>query len=746
MRNSESIVRGRFALLGGLISVSMCGVTLGDEPRLYIEPIPGLTTVRHPAPAETSIPLGTMLRVCVSTPSSSLPPNPDGDDTDIMVDPRPIADAHSGDPVPSPSSGPVHVTWTGAVEIDRSTTMSWAECPLETEGVHVLRVMVERPNGGRWETSCALNVVDVPGEEIAVGGRILTLSDPMRMDESATNEETMRYFFGESIASLRVASKERRSRGSGAPRFPTLFLTSTDNTMMVSVRTDPPGFEPLMEVRIGGREPFLAPARSLRFAEHGLRRVSLGPTQDAIEFDVQVYRVSIVSHRSSMDIIPEGEPITFEAVTDPPGYEDEITWLSSTKYGTGTPVTGRGPTFTVRFDDTWGPHPNDPDTPFQWLGVKADNAVFNQDQKCPGFISRADAGQLVIDTIIVGHPNAGELVAFSYPIPLSNGSIVQPSHGDGGGPITVNGCAWLYYIDFTPGQQFEHSTRYVLVGGTSIKPSVDTIDQAWWPRVNGQEIYTDPEENAISGDLFWGSYPGQNPVCVPEPFSHYQSTSKAARMAEKLWGITFIGPGIYLNDRTVITAALKDSAAVPQENIKGWSFDQASVAAAVQEANDNNATLVYVYIATHLVLASGKLSTRSDADLSPAELAALLDDLKACSVFVILQGCFTGKVMTPVLDALMNRAHPLNTHEPPTIGVFTSSSETKRSFQHSGPGAGSYWTQGLKKCWGDNNADSDGNGSVDVFETFNWVLINGCADARVAEPQWDGFSYMSCGS
>ena len=45
--------------------------------------------------------------------------------------------------------------------------------------------------------------------------------------------------------------------------------------------------------------------------------------------DVETYSVSITSHLSNVDFIPEGEPITFEAVTNPPGYEDEIVWLST---------------------------------------------------------------------------------------------------------------------------------------------------------------------------------------------------------------------------------------------------------------------------------------------------------------------------------------------------------------------------------------------------------------------------------
>ena len=115
------------------------------------------------------------------------------------------------------------------------------------------------------------------------------------------------------------------------------------------------------------------------FRSVGEHTVSVGPTNRTIGVVIDTYSVTIASHKSREDIVPEGESVMFKAFTDPPGFEEDIRWLSSTKYGTAAPVLGFGPTFTCQFDDTWGVDPAIGD--FQWLGVRADNATFNQDEK-----------------------------------------------------------------------------------------------------------------------------------------------------------------------------------------------------------------------------------------------------------------------------------------------------------------------------------------------------------------------------
>lgn len=62
----------------------------------------------------------------------------------------------------------------------------------------------------------------------------------------------------------------------------------------------------------------------------------------------------------------DGQPATFLATTDPPGFEGEVQWKAVTRWGTATPETGEGPMFTVVFFDT-------EDGPCQWLAVRAND-------------------------------------------------------------------------------------------------------------------------------------------------------------------------------------------------------------------------------------------------------------------------------------------------------------------------------------------------------------------------------------
>ena len=165
--------------------------------------------------------------------------------------------------------------------------------------------------------------------------------------------------------------------------------------MHTSVEVDPPGFAPLIEWRYDG-QPLGAPPASFslvmdwssegmgatatrHFTLIGNHTIEVGPLMNPDQIEIETYSVTITSHISGEDIIPEGEPVVFIAETDPPGYEDEITWLSSTKYGTAVPILGEGPIFIAEFNDTWGPHPDGGN--WQWLGVKGDTATAGQDQK-----------------------------------------------------------------------------------------------------------------------------------------------------------------------------------------------------------------------------------------------------------------------------------------------------------------------------------------------------------------------------
>lgn len=297
-----------------------------------IGPIDGLTTGWHRSPATTSISLGTFA------------------------------------PFYQPAARDEMVIWTGADEVARDDQGSTAVCWLLGLGVHVVHVEVIPPAGEARSSQSRFNVVDVPIEQITVSP-IDVWVDPVQIDEDLPqdeiNEQTMGYFFGQSIAGL-------RELGHGQ------YRTSVNRRVHMSVEVDPLGFAPLMEWRVDGRPTKLGGSVTHDIDDVGLHDITVGPLLNPEQIEVETYSVTITSHTSGEDTIPDGEPIVFIAETDPPGYEDEITWLSSTKYGTAEPILGEGTIFIAEFNDTWGLDENG--VPFQWLGVKADNAVFNQDQ------------------------------------------------------------------------------------------------------------------------------------------------------------------------------------------------------------------------------------------------------------------------------------------------------------------------------------------------------------------------------
>ena len=328
------------------------------DPTFAIGPIDGLTSSWYLAPPVTSIPLGTYVQL------------------------------HQ------PASPHSIVKWTGAEEVARDAQGSTAECWLLEPGPHVVRVDVVGPDQGssghveQSSSSCVLNVVNIPLDQITVSVAEVWV-DPVAIDESLPqdqlNELTMDYFFGLSIAALHDLGNGR-------------YRTSVDRLVHMTVAVDPPGFAPLMEWRFDGAAREIGASTTTWFTDIGNHVAEVGPLLNPAEIEIETYSVTITSHISGEDIIPEGEPVLFEAVTDPPGYENEIAWLSSTMYGTAEPILSEGPVFIAEFNDTWGPWPEDPSVLFQWLGVKADNAAFNQDQKpillefCDGFCGEPAEG------------------------------------------------------------------------------------------------------------------------------------------------------------------------------------------------------------------------------------------------------------------------------------------------------------------------------------------------------------------
>ena len=320
--------RVKFAILI-LVILSAAGDAAAESP-FQIGPVPGLTTAWHPAPAVTSVPLGSKLTF------------------------------------KRQQRWGVSISWRGATQVSSDRYWSVAEYHADTTGRHVVTVEYLKADGELVAEHCALDVVDFAAEQIRFSA-VEASVDPVVLDSDDLNASTFDYFAGGSIAGLRRVSGNH-------------YRTSVGRWIHLEIEIEPAGFAPLIEWRYTSQEPTLGTSRKLRFSQPAVHSISVGPTADPWEVLLETYQVEITSHVSNQTVIPTDVPVTFTAVTDPRGFEEEITWLASTKYGSCDPVMGQGAEFTVRFEDAWGSDERTRE-PFQWLGVKADHVVFNQDQK-----------------------------------------------------------------------------------------------------------------------------------------------------------------------------------------------------------------------------------------------------------------------------------------------------------------------------------------------------------------------------
>ena len=199
----------------------------GDDqstvPRLYFEPIAGLTTIRHFAPGQTAIPLGTVLKLFLDAPEDA------------------------------------QVTFTGATMTSRNADGIKATCLLNQEGPAFVAAISELSDGTTHIAACRLEVIAIAIGDISATVTTPTVA-PFDLDENATNAETMSYFFDESIARLvettpllsdAVGLDGGRRRAGSAP-VTRRFRTSILRQINFHADIDPPAFAPLMEWRIDG--------------------------------------------------------------------------------------------------------------------------------------------------------------------------------------------------------------------------------------------------------------------------------------------------------------------------------------------------------------------------------------------------------------------------------------------------------------------------------------------------------------
>ena len=349
---------------------------------LTIAPIEGLTTRWHRAPDRFAVPNGIDVKLRCLAPEDAI------------------------------------VTWTGANEVSRDAMGSIAVCPAAAAGAHTVRVDVtltdtgergkdnQRPGGTSSSHTCEFVVVEIDVSDIRVGPVEVT-REPLQVDNGSSNGQTMMQYFGGSIASVVKLADDH-------------YVTAAGTKITVRTKTEPAAFGALTEWRVGDQGVVLGERADYTLKQiSGENVVSVGPVDGGRDIRLDTYSVNIVQMNGPGII--DGTPAVFAAVTTPPGYEDQVTWLSSTKHGSAMPVVGTGRLFTVTFSDTWGPDN------MKWLGVRADNAIVGEDAPCP-------ANRDPYSTVTVpGTPTQETAISFGTPdVP----AIPADFFGPGSDPFT----------------------------------------------------------------------------------------------------------------------------------------------------------------------------------------------------------------------------------------------------------------------------------------------------------------------
>ncbi len=351
---------------------------LDFESDFMIGPIPGLTTGWHVAPTETAIIANVSVQFWARADLAAA------------------------------------VAWSGATEVRRDENGSTAECSLSS--LERLAIDCEVRQGDElMEYRSILDVSDIPVDEIGatpIVARVFpfdvrdyTEEELEDLPEELLEGQTAQAYWNGSIAGLYEVAPDR-------------YVTSIERELELVAATDSPEFTSLLEWRIDGKPQRLGDTLLQTFEDRSWHTVSVGPPAHAQQIDIGTYEVVVTGHTPEGEIV-DGVPVTFTAEVRPAGLglEDEILWISYTKFGNARPILGRGPEFTVRFDDTIVYSPYN-DKPYQKIGVRADNGITYQGS-CPG---DCVPPEIPGDPVASGEPTTG-----SEPYTVTGGSCQEVS-------------------------------------------------------------------------------------------------------------------------------------------------------------------------------------------------------------------------------------------------------------------------------------------------------------------------------
>lgn len=336
-----TLVASCFALDGKYSSAQQPGAMV--PATMTFGPVPGFTTAAHPAPTPLVLPLGARVPFTLT----NLRPH-----QTVRWDQAAGGGQGPSTLVACDALGRITVACTVLPEELRMECLAWVLplTPATLEYEHTLKEDPREPLSEDMDNDTSVWIWK--RESI---GQVTRLAEPpagaLRPDGVGTADET---YAAPAGLPLRL-----RARSAG--------LASSDPRLRM-------GLSALIEWRLAGRA--IGTGRVSLQLPAGAHRLEVGPPAMARTLDLVSFAVTI---HDDGNVWEDGSRIVLTATTEPPGLEEQVTWMAATKFGEVAARLGRGPLFSTSFASPWGPFPGG--GLWQWIGVRAGNATLGFDSK-----------------------------------------------------------------------------------------------------------------------------------------------------------------------------------------------------------------------------------------------------------------------------------------------------------------------------------------------------------------------------
>jgi hypothetical protein len=283
-----------------------------------------------------------------------------------------------------------------------------------------------------------------------------------------------------------------------------------------------------------------------------------------------------------------------------------------------------------------------------------------------GEVSLDDAIQLVLKEVVQSGDPDHQLIVFALPEPLQPGDVIHPYQFPGLEPFPepriVAQEEYFFWVDDTPGAQFAHPNRFVFVDRASGEISVS--EEAWWPVLNEVGLWIEREEYWDEDNWIYSNFE-YRPIDVPKSGAIGRHASlRPVRLTDG----EGIGSAIVINgwiDGQNLEEDLATDADGMHDSLTAAGFDTTYLGPPEDDNPDRNGDAdldgintwfrnkkdeleagdtLFVYITSHGT--EGIIGPLTDSFLR----RRLEEFDPGVNVIIVLQGCYSGSFVDPLLD------------------------------------------------------------------------------------------------